>query len=678
MTTEGPIDSTRIRNVVLLGHGGTGKTALAEALLGLTGDGGARGGTLDFEPEERDAGRSLGLAVATVSWRDHRVNLLDAPGAPESIGDAFPALRAADVAVFVVDAAAGVQPQHDELWATCERIGLPRLVFLNKLDAPRAVYQANVDALRERCGRRLAPVHMPMGVEHEFDGVIDLLHFAAVQLKDGVPVEVPVPDARHEQADVNRELLVEAIVENDDDLLERYLEGEVPGAEELGRVFARGIAGCGFFPVLCGSAKANVGVRLLADFLVDECPSPAPRADGAGDGAAALSGPTAAYVGKTLSDPYVGRISVLRVLSGSLDQDVTLTVERTGASVRLRQLFSLRGKEQTPVKGVAAGDIVAVAKLEDVRTGDVLRARGAQVAVEPVAPPPPFHAVGVEPQSAGDEDKLSTALSRLREEDPSLVVEREPETRQLLLRAYGPGHVDVTFARMQRKFGVSVRQVPQRIAFRETVRGTAEATGRHVKQSGGHGQYGVAHVVVEPLPRGGGFEFTDRIVGGVIPNQYIGSVEKGVREAMARGVLAGYPMVDIAVSLTDGKHHSVDSSDMAFQMAGSLAFRGAAERAGVVLLEPVMDVGVTVPDDLTGDIMGDLSSRRGRIQGSEPAEPGRTTVRAHVPEAEMSTYTAELRSITSGTGTVSMRYDHHDEVPEHVARRIVEQATSDS
>ncbi|CAN5115653.1 elongation factor G [soil metagenome] len=678
MTTEGPIDSGRIRNAVLLGHGGTGKTALAEALLGLAGDGDSRGGTLDFEPEERDAGRSLGLAVATLSWRGHRVNLLDAPGGPESIGDAFPALRAADVAVFVVDAAAGVQSQHDQLWAACERIGLPRLVFLNKLDAPRAAYQANVDALQERCGKRLAPVHMPMGVEHEFDGVIDLLHFTAVQLKDGAPVEVPVPDQRHEQADANRELLVEAIVENDDDLLERYLEGEVPGAEELGRVFARGIAGCGFFPVLCGSARVNVGVRLLADFLVDECPSPAARADGAGDGTAALSGPTAAYVGKTLSDPYVGRINVLRVLSGGLDQDATLTVERTGASVRLRQLFCLRGKEQTPVKAVAAGDIVAVAKLDDVRTGDVLRAKGAQVGVEPVPPPPPFHAVGVEPQSAGDEDKLSTALSRLREEDPALVVEREPETKQLLLRAYGPGHVDVTLARMQRKFGVSVRQVPRRIAYRETVRGTAEATGRHVKQSGGHGQYGVAHVVVEPLPRGSGFEFTDRIVGGVVPTQYIGSVEKGVREAMVRGVLAGYPMVDVVVRLTDGKHHSVDSSDMAFQMAGSLAFREAAERSGVALLEPVMDVAVTVPDELTGDIMGDLSSRRGRIHGTEPAEPGHTIVRAHVPEAELSTYTAELRSITSGTGTVSMRYDHHDEVPEHVARRIVEQAASES
>ncbi|MDQ3973044.1 MAG: elongation factor G [Actinomycetota bacterium] len=669
--------TARIRNVVLLGHGGTGKTALAEALLTAAGVSDGRGGILDFEPEERERGHSLSLAVASLAWNGHKINLLDAPGGPEAVGDAYPALRAADLAVFVVDAAAGVQAQHDQLWAACEQVGLPRLVFLNKLDKENAAYQTVVDALRERYGRPLAPVHMPLGVEREFNGVVDLLHFVAVTKADGGRREIEVPQTRRDQAERNRESLVEAIVENDDAMIERYLEGEVPEAKELSEAFAKGIATCGFFPVLCGSVALGIGVRLLADFVVENGPSPADRGPLQGTQAAGrqeLDGPVALYVAKTLSDPYVGRINVLRVLAGQLTQDDTLVVGRTGNSARLHQLFTLRGKEQTPIAAANAGDICAVAKLDDVVTGDVLHPKDAPFAVEPVALPEPYHRVALEPASAGDEDKLSTALARLRDEDPSLRIQVDPDTGQLVLRAYGTAHVDVTLARLQRKFGVSVNQVPLRLAYRETMRSAAAATGRHVKQSGGHGQYGIAYVEVEPLERGGGFEFEDRIVGGVIPRQWIPSVEKGVREAMRQGVLAGYPVVDVRVRLVDGKHHSVDSSDMAFQLAGSLAFRNAAEQAGVVLLEPIMDVEVTVPDELTGDVMGDLSSRRGRIQGTEPAAPGRTTVRAHVPEAELVTYTAELRSLSSGTGSAAMRYDHHDEVPDHIAKKVVAQA----
>ncbi|MDP8969049.1 MAG: elongation factor G [Actinomycetota bacterium] len=669
--------TVRIRNVVLLGHGGTGKTVLAEAMLAVGGVGDGRGGILDFEPEERDRGHSLSLAVASLSWNGHKINLLDAPGGPESIGDAYPALHAADLAVFVVDAGAGVQPQHDQLWSACEQLGLPRLVFLNKLDKENAAYQSVVDALRERCGSPLAPVHMPLGVAGEFNGIIDLLHFTAVTKTDGERKEVEVPEARREQAGRNRETLVDAIVENDDAMLERYLEGEIPDPKELSEAFAKGIASCGFFPLLCGSVAMGVGVRLLADFIVENGPSPADRSPlEAAEGTAGrdLDGPVALYVAKTLSDPYVGRINVLRVLAGRLEQDDTLVVGRTGNAVRLHQLFVLRGKDQSPITAAPAGDICAVAKLDDVVTGDVLHPKGAPLALTPVPLPEPFHRVALQPASAGDEDKLSTALARLRDEDPSLRVEQDPETAQLVLRGYGVTHIDVTLARLQRKFGVSVNQVPLRLAYRETLRGSAAATGRHVKQSGGHGQYGIAHIEVEPLERGGGLEFEDRIVGGVIPRQFIPSVEKGVREAMRQGVLAGYPVVDVRVRLVDGKHHSVDSSDMAFQVAGSLAFRNAVEQAGVVLLEPVMDVAVTVPDELTGDVMGDLSARRGRIQGTEPAAAGQTTVRAHVPESELLTYSAELRSLSSGTGTVAMAYHHHEEVPEHVAKKVIAQA----
>ncbi|MGH3664608.1 MAG: elongation factor G, partial [Egibacteraceae bacterium] len=604
---------------------------------------------------------SLSLGVASLTWHDHKLNLLDTPGTPEAIGDAFPALRAADVALFVVDATVGIQAQHDQLWGACEELGLPRLVFLNKLDKENAGYQRNIDAMRERYGKPLAPVHMPIGVQREFTGVIDLLHSNAVALVDGERVVTEILEARREQAERNREFLVEAIVEHDDALLERYLEGEVPEVKELADCFAHGIATGGFFPVLCGSATLPMGINLLAEFLVEE--GPAPTVDG---------DEPALYVTKTMSDPYVGRVNVLRSLSGTLHADDHLTVARTGADVRMHQLFTLCGKDQTSVTEVPAGDLCAVAKLDDVVTGDVLGPKDATVQVDPVPLPEPYHRVAVRAASAGDEDKLSIALTRLAEEDPSLRVERDAETHQVVLRGFGPGHVDVAIARLARKFGVNVNQVPLRINYRETLRGSATGLGRHVKQSGGHGQYGIAHIEVAPLERGGGFAFEDKIVGGVIPNQFIPSVEKGIREAMTQGVLAGYPVVDVAVQLVDGKHHSVDSSQVAFEVAGSLAFRDAAQQAGMVLLEPVMEIEITVPDELTGDVMGDLSSRRGRIVGTEPASAlGRTTVKGTVPQAELNSYVAEFRSLSSGAGTVTMRYSHHDEAPDNVAKKVI-------
>lgn len=665
----------RVRNVALVGHGGTGKTTLAEALLTL-GDASRRdGAVLDYEPDEKERGHSLGLSVATMRWREHKLNLLDTPGEVDFVGDAYPALRAADVAVFVVDAAAGVQAQHDQLWDVCVDLDLPRLVFLNKLDRDHAAYQAVVDSLRARAGAVVAPIHLPLGGGEDFVGVVDLLRSCAVRFADGDRVEEPVPDELAASAAANRELLVEAVVENDDALLERYLEGDVPDTKELADVLAEAVASCGVIPVLCGSAARGIGVQLLADFLVGECPSPTTRGPVGGHGQTrSLDGPAAAYVAKTMSDPYLGRINVLRVLSGRLDPDDVLVVDRTGETVKLRHLFALRGKEHLPAPGAPAGDIVAVSKVEGVRTGDVLHAKEAPFSVDAVEAPQPFHRVALEPLSAGDEDKLSTALARAADEDPSIRAVHDPETGQLQLHCYGPLHADVTLARLERKFGVSVRQVPVRIGYRETPRWPASGTGKHVKQSGGHGQYGIAHIEIEPLPRGTGFVFEDRIVGGVIPKQWIPSVEKGVRDAMAAGVMAGYPVVDVKVTLVDGKHHSVDSSDMAFQMAGSLAFTDAARNAGMVLLEPLDAVEVTVPDELTGDIMGDLSARRGRIQGTLPAGHGRTTVSALVPEAELRSYAGELRSLTSGTGQCVIRYDHHDEVPEGLVDRVLAEA----
>jgi elongation factor G len=665
---SGPVPTERIRNVVVLGHTGTGKSTVVEAMLAMVGHGAHGKGcpTVDHEPEERDRGHSLSLALVSFEYDGHKLNILDAPGGAEVLGDAYPALLAADTALFVVDATVGVQPQHEELWRVCERRGIPRVVFLNKLDLERAQYQETVDDLRMRYGKPLAPVQMPLGIHEEFDGVIDLLHMDAVELIDGERVHEPIPEPRRPQAQANREALIEAVVENDDELLERYLEGEEPSLEEVAELFAHGVAEGGFFPVLCGSADKDIGIDLLLQFIVEECPSPAEAAH-----PLPHDGPTVAYVAKTFSDQYVGRINLLRILSGGLRTDDQLIVGRTGASQRLHQLFSLRGREQLPVTGADAGDIVAVAKLDDVETGDVLSADGSEVELDVPEPPEGFHRVVLHPVSVADDDKLSTAVQRIRQEDPAIRLELDPEAHTRILTFQGPGHVDITVDRLTRKHGVRVEVEPAPIAYRESIRRPATAIGRHVKQSGGHGQFGVAHLEVRPLPRGEGFAFEDAIVGGAIPSQWISSVEKGALEAMRQGPLGGNPVVDVAVRLFDGKFHSVDSSDAAFQMAGILAMRAALAEADPVLLEPVIEVELTVPDELTGAVMSDLAGRRGRILGSEAAGPGRARVDAHVPEVELLNFAAEFRALTSGRGEVVRRYDHHEEVPDDVARRLL-------
>ncbi len=665
------VPTERIRNVLVLGHTGTGKSTLVEAMLTVAGHGAAHGDgcpTVDHEPEERERGHSLSLSLASLVFDGVKLNLLDAPGGGEVLGDAYPALLAADVAVFVVDAAVGVQPQHEELWRACETRGLPRVVFLNKLDLERARYQHNVDDLRTRYGKLLAPIHMPLGIHDKFDGVIDLLHFRAVQFEDGRRTEGEVPDERRDQAERNREALVESVVENDDDLLERYLEGDLPSTDEIAELFAHGVAECGFFPLLCGSASERIGVELLLHFLVEECPSPAEAAH-----PLPHDGPTVAYVAKTFSDQYVGRINLLRILSGELHVDDELTCTRTGEAQRLHHLFSLRGREQLPVEGAAAGDIVAVAKLDDVSTGDLLSVDGVEPEIDRPAAPTGFHRVVLSPASAADDDKLSAALQRMIQEDPSIRMTVDPEAGTRILSFLGPIHVDVAVERLQRKHGVQVEVEPAPINYLETIRHASHGIGKHVKQTGGHGQYGVAQIELWPLARGEGFVFENAIVGGVIPNQFIPSVEKGIREAMRNGSLAGYPVVDVGVRLVDGKHHSVDSSDAAFQMAGILAFRNAAEQADPVLLEPLNELELTVPDDLTGAVMSDLSGRRGRILGTDAADHGRTLVRAHAPEAELTTFAAEFRALTSGRGELAMRYSHHQEMPDNVARRLLGQ-----
>jgi elongation factor G len=663
------VPTEQIRNVLVLGHTGTGKSTLVEAMLTAAGHGAPHGEgcpTVDHEPEERERGHSLSLAVVSFDFDGVRFNVLDAPGGAEVLGDIYPALLATDTALFVVDATVGIQPQHEQLWRACAERGIPRIVFLNKFDLERARYQHTVDELRARYGKPLAPVHMPLGIHESFDGVIDLLHSTAVGFDGGHDHEEDIPEERREQAERNRESLVESAVENDDELLERYLDGEPPSTEQVAELFAHGVAENGFFPVLCGAAGHGKGVELLLHFLVEEAPSPAEAPHPLPHDA-----PTVAFVAKTFTDQYVGRINLLRILSGTLRVDDELVSSRTGQRQRLHQLFSLRGREQLPVDGAAAGDIVAVAKLDDVSTGDVLTADGAAPELDIPSAPRGFHRVVLHPVSTSDDDKLPLALRRVLQEDPAIHLDTDQAAGTQILSFQGPVHVAVTIDRLRRKHGVEVEERPAPVDYLATIRAPASGEGRHVKQTGGHGQYGVARIEIAPLPRGEGFTFDDAIVGGAIPHQLIPSVEKGVREAMRSGPLGGYPMVDIAVRLVDGKHHSVDSSDAAFQMAGILALRDAIEDADPVLLEPLAALELVVPEDLTGPTMADLSSRRGRILGTETDAEGRTHVHAHAPEAELATFAAEFRALTGGRGELTMTRSHHEEAPEHVIRRVL-------
>ncbi|MFM7718812.1 MAG: elongation factor G [Actinomycetota bacterium] len=675
-----------IRNVLLVGHGGSGKTTLLEAMLlasgAITRMGSVTDGTTvsDHEPEEIRKGISVSLAMAPVEWRGTKVNVLDAPGDADFIGDLRNAIRAVDAVLVVVSAVDGVEVQTEAAWELAVEAGLPRAILVNKLDRDRASFPDTLDALVRAFGNQVAPLELPIGEEHGFVGVADLLHEKAFTYADGAgPVEGPWPPDVEGRAGPFRQKLVEAVAESDDALIASYLEtGTLPEDVVVAGV-KRGFADARIAPVLCGAAAKGIGVDRVLQFIVEEFPAPNDRPTVALEGPDGVAverpttseAPLSALVFKTVSDPFVGHVSMFRVFSGTLRPDGTVHNATKDLDERVGQLFALRGKEHDPVSEVPAGDIAAAAKLAHTTTGDTFAAKGDAVRVPTLPLPEPVLAYAIAPRTKGDEDKLSTALARLREEDPTIRVERSDETHQTILRGMGEAHLDVTLERMQRKFGVDVTHEPARIAYRETLRKPATGNGRHVKQSGGHGQYAVCTLSVEPLPRGGGFEFVDAIFGGAIPNQFIPSVEKGVQKALAAGVVSGNPMVDVRVTLTDGKFHPVDSSDMAFQIAGSLALREAAEAAGVVLLEPVVELEVVVTEAHTGDVMGDLNGKRARIAGMEVVGAGKQRVRASVPLAEVARYAIDLRSMTGGRGSFAMRFSHYEEVPAQLADRIV-------
>jgi elongation factor G len=681
----------QIRNVALVGHGGAGKTSLAEALLHRAGAvkrlGRVEDGTTacDFTPEEQKRGLSLSLAVAPFEWRDHKINLIDAPGYADFLGDVSAALRAADLAVFVVSAADGVQVQTEAAWRMAAALGLPRMVFVNKLDRERASYDATLAQLRERLGAGIAPLELPIGEEASFRGIADLLTDKAHIYENGVPHTEDIPDDMEALEHQVRDNLVEGIVVADDDLVERYLEGEAIGLDELERTLHDGIAQASVFPVVVGSATAEIGVDRLADLLVEIGPSPLdrPATVTAGDAEvevqADASGDPLAFVFKSVADPYVGQISLLRVLSGTIRPDDHLINSRSGTDERLHGLLTVRGREQESTSELVAGDIGAASKLTATATGDTLAPRGKPVVVASIEQPEPVLAVAVIPKTQADEDKLAPALHRLTEEDPALLVERIDETHQTLLKGTGETHLQITLEKLTRKFGAHVETEAVRVPYRETITGSAKGVeGRHKKQTGGHGQFGVCTIDVEPLPRGSGFEFVDHIVGGAISRGYIPAVQKGIEEAMGSGGVFGYPVVDLRVTLTDGKQHSVDSSEMAFKVAGRLAFRQAMSQATPVILEPVSRVQVTVPLEQQGDVMGDLNARRGRVQGTDSTAEGEQVIVAHVPTSEVQRYAIDLRSLTGGRGRFWAAHDHYDVLPPHLVdavRREVAEAS---
>jgi len=676
------LPTDRIRNVALVGHAGAGKTTLAEALLHLSGAisrlGRVEDGTTasDHDPAEKARGHSVALSILPLEWKGHRITLLDTPGDPDFAGDVEAALRVADLAVFVVSAVDGVQVGTEAAWRAAVAHDVPRMVFVSKLDRDRASFESTLDALRDRFGAGVAPLELPIGEETAFRGVADLLSDTAFVYEGGEARRGEIPDEMSELEHRVHDNLVEGIVVADDDQLERYLEGEVPSVAELERTLAAGVDAAQVFPVVCGSATAEIGVDRLADFICEIGPSPLDRppvpvsaGDTTVDVAPDAGGAPLAFVFKTIADQFVGHLSVFRVLSGTIRSDDHLVNSRTGTDERLHSLLRLRGATQEPVTELIAGEIGAVAKLSSTLTGDTLALRGRPVSAPPLVQPEPVLAVAIRARTQADEDRLGPALHRLMEEDPALDVVRIDETHQTLLRGVGDAHLGLALERLEAKFGVAVDTEDVAVAYRETIAGSASADGRHKKQTGGHGQFAQCSITVEPLERGGGFEFVNRIVGGAISKGYIPAVKKGVEEAMASAGPLGHPVVDIRVTLTDGKEHAVDSSEMAFRAAGRLALREALAAAGPVLLEPVAQVAVTVPLDAQGDVMGDLTARRGRIEGAEAADVGEQIVTAAVPESELHRYAVELRSLTGGRGRFTLRHDRYEPLPDHLVDR---------
>jgi elongation factor G len=687
----------RIRNVALVGHRGSGKTSLHEALLFQAGVINRLGTVIDgttvsdSDPDEKARQMSISLALSSFEWQERKVNLLDTPGDSSFVADALGALRVCESAVFVVNAVMGVEVHTTRLWQRAAELDLARLVFVNMLDRERADFFRTLDSLKSAFGQHVVATEIPIGSEHETRGVIDLVDMKAYEYENSSPPardscqEIPIPDDLADQAQEYRERLMDEVSETSDALMERYLEGEEISHEEIVAALKEGTNHGSLFPVTCGIATRNLGTNRLLDAIVDDLPSPV-KHGGLEVGELTLE-PVEdkelfAYVFKTRADPFAGRINMFRVYQGTMSHDTQVLNTTTHNKERIGQLITFEGGHgptQPHADEFGAGDIGAVAKLKETRAGDWLAARDEPIEMPSVKLPAPVMAFSIEPKAKGDEEKVFSALRRLQEEDPTIDLHRDPQTGEQIVAGLSQVHVEVIVERLRSRFGAEVTLKPPRVPYQETIRKPAKAHGRHKKQTGGRGQFGDCHIEIEPMEYDPAhpFEFVDAIKGGVIPSGFIPAVEKGVQEAMQEGTVAGYPVKGVRVRVYDGSYHTVDSSEMAFKVAGSLAMKQALEQAGSVLLEPIMLVTVNAPEDTVGDVIGDLNSRRGRPLGMEPVGAGMTEIKAEVPMAEMLSYAPDLRSITGGQGEFTMEFERYEEVPGHLAAKVVDEAKAE-
>ena len=683
-------ESKSIRNLAVIGHGGTGKTTLCESILFVAGKTDRPGrvdegtSSMDYEPEEQKRHISISASTNNVEWEKHRINIIDTPGDSNFSFDTKSCLRIVDGAVVLVDAVGGVEFQTEKVWEYADEFKLPRLLFISRMDKERADFAKAVESIRTRLGKKITICALPIGVESAFTGVVDLVSMKAQHFdsdrKTTKTVDIPADMA--EEAKRYRDVLVEDIAETDDELMNRYLEGGELSPEDLMMGLRKGLVSGTILPVTCGSALNNIGISSLLDTIVHFFPSPIdcgaiigkkPGTDQEETRQPDESAPFSALVFKTIADPYAGRLTLFRVHSGKLTSDTSVFNASRKITERIGNVFFLEGKIQKPTDELIPGDIAAVAKLKETATGDTICAEKFPIVYPTVAPPPAIISFAVEAKTRGDEDKLVSSIHRLTDEDPTLVFHRDDQTREMILSGLGQVHIEVAVEKMKRKFGLEVNLKTPKVPYKETIKGKTTVQGRYKKQSGGRGQFGDTWLDIEPLPRGSGFEFVDRIVGGVVPQQYRPAVEKGIVEAMTEGVLAGYPVVDLRVSLTDGSYHTVDSSEMAFKIAGSLGFKKGVLECQPTLLEPIVNIMIEIPDEYMGDVIGDLNSRRGKVLGMDSVGHHQI-IKGQVPLAEILKYAPDLRSMTSGRGTFTYEFSHYEEVPSYIAEKIIAEA----
>ena len=668
-------ETDRLRNLAIIGHGGAGKTSLVEAMLfnaghtkrlGRVDEGNA---TTDYLPEEIKRKISVSTTMAPCEWKECKINILDTPGYADFFSEVKSALRVVDSILTVVEAVAGVEVQTEIGWQEANRVKLPKMIFINKMDRENANFDRVLSQVKDVLKCNAVPVELPIGSETQFSGVVDLLTMKAYQYnKDGSCQEQEVPGDLLDAAQEAQQNLMEAAAEGDDELLMRYLDGETLTGEEIFTGLKKAFQSQSLVPVLCGSSLNNIGIRHLLDFIVNVVPSPADLAE---PGANLQQEPLAALVYKTMADPYVGKVSFFRIFGGVLKSDSQVYNANKEKEEKIAQLFVMRGKQQENVMEVKAGDLAAVAKLQETGTGNTLCRKDKPIILPGIDFPEPNLSFAIEPKSKVDEDKLGSAMAKLVEADPTIRLSKNAETKETILTGMGDTHLEIVLERLQQKFGVEVTSKKPKIPYRETIRSTVQSEGRHKKQTGGRGQFGHVWMTLEPLPEGG-FEFVEKVFGGAVPRQYFPAVEKGVREALNEGVLAGYPVTGLRTTLYDGSFHPVDSSELAFKLAAILSFKNGMEKANPVLLEPVMNVEVTVPEQFMGDIMGDFNSRRGRILGMESRDGGVQVIRATAPLAELADYAIVLKSITQGRGTFKMEFFQYDETPARLAEEIIE------